>query len=49
MKCPKCGGDMLGDGYKTVLICEFATELDNDSEYAAPDEGPFYCDEDAAE
>jgi hypothetical protein len=43
MKCINCNGDMHGDGYTSVIICEnydgtFA------SWFAAPDEGPFYCD-----
>lgn len=41
MSCIKCGGTMVGDGYSSVISCEYA-----DSEemvYAAPDEGPFYC------
>ena len=46
MYCIKCNGAMHGDGYSTVEVCE---NLDEESEqgqaaqYAAPDEGPFYC------
>ena len=40
--CKKCGGTMLGDGYKTVEHCEFATNPEID--FMAPDEGPVYCD-----
>lgn len=43
MACIKCGGDMIGDGYTSVLQCEFL-DGDTDANYAAPDEGPFYCD-----
>lgn len=42
MKCPNCNGDMHGDGYSTVLECE-NREPTEESEFAAPDEGPFYC------
>jgi len=43
MTCPTCGGDIIGDGYTSVHHCESANE--QDYEYAAPDEGPFYCKE----
>jgi len=39
--CKKCGGTMLGEGYKTVEHCEFATYPEID--FMAPDEGPVYC------
>lgn len=42
MSCPNCGGDVHGDGYTSVMHCEYADE--SEYEYAAPDEGPFYCD-----
>lgn len=42
MSCPKCGGEMIGDGYTTVLHCEFANE--EDYWYLAPDSNPIYCD-----
>ena len=47
MTCIKCGGDMTGDGYTSVIHCENLTDEDQSDEgymYAAPDEGPFYCD-----
>ncbi len=40
--CPECGGDLIGDGYTTVIHCEYTEE--EVYYYAAPDEGPFYCD-----
>jgi hypothetical protein len=43
MGCIKCGGEMIGDGYHTVMHCENIDEANDDYEYAAPDEGPFYC------
>ena len=42
MCCPKCGGDVVGDGDSSPMRCEFAKE--EDYEHAAPDEGPFLCD-----
>ncbi len=33
---------MLGDGYSSVLRCEYADDPEID--YAAPDEKVFYCD-----
>lgn len=40
--CIKCGGTMIGDGYTSVVHCEFA---DNDElAYMAPDEAVVYCD-----
>jgi uncharacterized protein (DUF983 family) len=41
MPCPKCGGDMIGDGYTSVMHCEYA-EFDY-TEYEA-DAGPVLCD-----
>jgi hypothetical protein len=41
-RCPRCGGTMIGDGYKTVLHCENSTE--ESYFYADPDRGPIYCD-----
>ena len=26
--CPKCGGDVEGDGYVNVMHCEYADEKD---------------------
>lgn len=40
MQCPLCGGEMVGDGYTSVLHCEFA-ESDLT---VAPDSTPIYCD-----
>jgi hypothetical protein len=42
MPCPKCGGTLYGDGYTSVVHCEFADEAKY--QYEAPDAGPFYCD-----
>ena len=39
--CPKCGGDLIGDGYTSVVHCEYAEE--DDYEYNAPDDGPVLC------
>ena len=39
--CPKCGGTILGDGYSTILHCEFADEEDYFD--LAPDEKIVYC------
>jgi len=39
--CPKCGGDLIGDGYTSVIHCENSTEDHMDK---TPDDGPFYCD-----
>jgi len=39
--CKNCGGTMIGDGYTTILHCEFADEeLYRDKE---PDTSPVYC------
>jgi uncharacterized protein (DUF983 family) len=42
-QCPECGGELLGDGYTTVIHCENIEE--EVYYYAAPDEGPFYCEQ----
>jgi hypothetical protein len=48
MICIKCNGTMIGDGFTSVLECENLPEYmqagDDSPEFAAPDEGPFYCD-----
>lgn len=41
MSCPKCGGDLVGDGYTSVIHCEDAEE--EDYWHNAPDDGPVYC------
>lgn len=38
--CPKCGGNLIGDGYTRVIHCEFV-DVDRDVE---PDAEPVYCD-----
>ena len=46
MRCNNCNGEMHGDGYTTIQVCENVTEEQCAAEYidyAAPDEGPFYC------
>lgn len=40
--CPKCNGSMIGDGYTSVLHCEYANQ--DKVQYCASDEGPIYCD-----
>lgn len=40
--CPKCGGTVFGDGYTSVVQCEYATNPEID--FMAPDEGPVFCD-----
>lgn len=40
--CPKCGGELYGDGYKSVVHCEFADEEKIDG--IEPDTNPIYCD-----
>ena len=42
MPCSKCGGTMYGDGYSTVVHCEFADE--EDYAYVEPDADPIECD-----
>lgn len=39
MTCAKCGGDMIGDGYTSVLHCEYVDE----TECYEPDAEPIYC------
>lgn len=41
MKCIKCGGDMIGDGYTSIMHCEYANEADY--EFHEPDASPVYC------
>ena len=41
MKCPKCNGDMIGDGYSQVEHCEFANV--DDYAFVECDAGPIYC------
>lgn len=41
-KCTKCNGDMVGDGYSTVMRCEYAEE--DSYAYHAPDAIPVMCD-----
>lgn len=41
-QCNKCGGDLIGDGYTTVMYCENADE--STYEYHEPDAGPVECD-----
>ncbi len=40
-ECPVCGGQLIGDGYQTVLHCENADI--NDYWYTEPDASPVYC------
>lgn len=42
MQCIKCGGEMIGDGYASVMRCEFAEE--ESYEHHEPDASPAYCD-----
>tara|TARA_Y100001936_G_C15984123_1_gene618496 strand:- start:268 stop:432 length:165 start_codon:yes stop_codon:yes gene_type:complete len=42
MCCKKCGGTLYGDGYSSVIACEYADETKVDE--AEPDAGPIYCD-----
>lgn len=39
--CIKCGGEMIGDGYTSVMHCEYTEE--EEYSFKAPDEGPVYC------
>jgi len=39
--CPHCGGDLIGDGYTTVVHCELADE--NEVACAEPDANPIWC------
>ena len=40
MNCSKCGGDIIGDGYSSVMYCEYA-EPDYGTEC---DAGIIECD-----
>ena len=40
--CPHCGGTILGDGYTTVIHCEFADEAE--VWQAESDANPIWCD-----
>ncbi len=40
--CPKCGGNIEGDGYTSVYHCEYAEE--DEYIYSEPDADPVYCD-----
>lgn len=42
--CPKCGGELYGDGYTSVIRCEFADEEKING--VEPDANPVYCDHD---
>lgn len=43
--CIKCNEHLEGDGFSTVMYCPNISESDEEQkDYAAPDEGPFYCD-----
>ncbi len=39
--CPKCGGDIIGDGYNSVAHCEYAEETSY--EFHEPDAEPVPC------
>jgi hypothetical protein len=41
MRCPNCGGTIIGDGYTIIRHCENIIDLPIDVE---PDSGPMYCD-----
>jgi len=47
MKCPKCGGNIEGDGYTIVLHCENVSS--ENIEYSEPDANPVYCDNEMVE
>ena len=40
--CNNCNGDIIGDGYNSVMHCEFAD--DDKVHFCAGDEGPVLCD-----
>lgn len=40
--CPNCGGELYGDGYTAVTVCENLSD-DINTSFMAPDEGPVYC------
>ncbi len=48
MTCINCNEEMVGDGYTSVLRCPNAEESDA-IDFAASDEGPFYCELDLSE
>lgn len=39
--CPRCGGALIGDGYSSVIHCEFAD--DDQLNSVEPDANPIYC------
>ena len=39
--CPKCGSDMIGDGYTSVIHCENVE--DDELQYLEPDAIPIVC------
>lgn len=42
MYCQKCGEELEGDGYRTIVRCPNSDDPEID--YMAPDEGPVFCD-----
>ena len=40
--CNNCNGDIIGDGYNSVMHCEYAD--DDKVQFCAGDEGPVLCD-----
>ncbi len=42
LTCLKCNGSMVGDGFTSVLHCEYADS--SLYEYHEPDADPVYCD-----
>ena len=41
MACPICGGDIIGNGYTSVMHCENANDVAY--ELHEPDANPVYC------
>ncbi|MCP4256845.1 MAG: hypothetical protein GY774_04860 [Planctomycetes bacterium] len=41
--CPNCGGELIGDGYNSVIHCENVKE--DAYWFVEPDADPVYCDE----
>ena len=39
--CRNCGGDMMGDGYSTIVHCESVDRME--LAFMGVDEGPVYC------
>ena len=39
--CPSCGGSLVGDGYTSVIHCEYVDVIGEGFE---PDTDPVYCD-----